>query len=322
VAGWLTHFGLWRAVEPEDPQLLEAIKRAIDLVEPRLEHVSGYPNRYREMALRALLHAKNLAEHLPGPIELNSERYVRDPFIRALFAAPNEIENIISLSKAMREYQRRNPVVEGDLFALMGMRYRQKRVFGMESQGEMIRRDVEQEVLSFEDHTLCCVGVTEAESRALLVWDVFDSLMRRVAQRLAALRQEKLTLDQKKDQLMARLRSASDDQRVGVQAELENLLVQQRELAALLDLQQVAKLFDEELQIPEDYVHLEQRQIQLDGMGVVRQSDEAVCSHPVDFTDLVGMDRRRWTVVLVRYRYQDSPSMAERMENASRWLYA
>jgi vacuolar-type H+-ATPase subunit D/Vma8 len=146
--------------------------------------------------------------------------------------------------------------------------------------------------------------------------------MRRVAQRLAALRQEKLTLDRKKDQLMARLRSASDDERVGVQAELENLLVQQRELAALLDLQQVAKLFDEELQIPEDYVHLEQRQIQLDGMGVVRQSDEAVCSHPVDFTDLVGMDRRHWTVVLVRYRYQDSPSMAERMENASRWLYA
>ncbi|OYY92998.1 MAG: hypothetical protein B7Y41_13840 [Hydrogenophilales bacterium 28-61-23] len=320
--GWLAKLGLRRDVDQDEPRLLEAIKRAIDLVEPRLEHVSGYPNRYRDMAKRMLRHAEALAAGLPGPVELNRERFVLDPFVRALFASPDDIPRTLSLSRAMREYRQCAGVPEGELYALMGMRYRQKHVFGMEARGEVIRRDVEQEALSFEDHTLSCISVSEAETRALLIWDVFDHLMRQVARRLELLRQERQSLAQAKDRIMAQLRGASADRRAGMQLELDALLSQQRELLARLDLHHVASLFDDELRTPEAHVRLEQRKIQLDGMGVLRRPEESVLSHAIDFTDLVGMDRRRWTVVLVRYRHQELSSMSDRMENARRWLYA
>ncbi len=44
-------------------------------------------------------------------------------------------------------------------------------------------------------------------------------------------------------------------------------------------------------------------------------------AHALDFTDLHGRDRRRWTVVLVRcHPRPELLSMAERLREASRWL--
>lgn len=203
---------------------------------------------------------QELARAIPGPLEMAPELYGRDPFIHALFGSPEEMQQALCMSHAMHEYARRPDGPGTDAYALMGMRRREKSAFGMETAGEVIRREVAQRVVCFTDHTLSGPVPTEEEARQLLVWNLFNSLVQRLAERQAARQRTREELQMEKDYLGAQLRAADAGRRPA----------------------------------------LEHMTLRLDGMGVLRADDTGANTHALDYTDLIGRDRRRWTVVMVR----------------------
>lgn len=301
----------------ETPDLQTAVERAVYLVEPRLKLAGGFPDRYRKPVAHALTYCRRLAAKVPGPIPVDRESYARDPLVHALFPSVDEVRAAMCISQAMRDYRKTYPDA-AEVYALMGMRRQERKMFGMEMQGETLKRDVPQEAVYFSDHTLADPAPSEAEARERMAWGFFDSLMAHVTRRLAARQQERAALEQEKDDMLARLRGAAPAARPALEARWQELLVRLQGLSQELDLRQVGEDFDAVLLHPGQHLYLEETAMYLDGMGIRRGANGG---DEVRFCDLIGRDRRRWTVTLVHCGHLSSEAtLGERLDTGQRWL--
>jgi len=305
--------------QPLDADLELAVARAIDKVDPLLRQMGGYPERYAQGVANALDYARNLASDIPGPISIDREHFATDPTVHALFGSIDEVRAAMCASQAMRDYTQACPTAL-EVFALMGMRRRERHALGMDMEGEILRREVPQTLVYFSDHTIAEPAESEAESRERIAWSLFDSLVEHVRKRVESRKEEKLVLEREKDEIMARLRGGSSQPKEALQADLQTTLAKLTEVAASLDLRRYADDFDAVLLAPQAHVYLNEVAMVLDGMGVLRDEGEAVDGKEVHFADLIGRDRRRWTVTLVHCQGIGRPTMAEQLEKANRWL--
>ena len=101
---------------------------------------------------------------------------------------------------------------------------------------------------------------------------------------------------------------------------LAGLLDQLRQATAAIDLRGYGDDFDAVLHHPEDWVRLEQATLSLDTMNVKQMECRTPPAHSLVFSDLIGLDRRHWTVLLVRCQPKPIASLAERLHEAHRWL--
>ena len=299
--------------------LAVAIERAVERVEPHLKQISGYPRVFQRPVASALEYARTLAAAIPGPLEINRAAYVQAPLVHALFPSVDCIRDGLCSSQAMREFHGRNPATR-EVYALMGMRRWEKSTLGMELLGLAVRKDVLQNVVYFTSHTLENPSATVDETREMTSWSFFDKLIDRVAQRIEARKQEKADLLHERDWLTARLHEANEQTRPALTEELAKLLRQTQELSASLDLGNYVHDFEAVLLDPAQYLRLERIAMYLDGMGGKREPGEDAPDQPVEFNDLIGFDRRQWTVTLVHCSDIHVVSYAEKLEAACRRL--
>lgn len=304
---------------PLDADLELAVARAVDQVDPLLRQVGGYPDRYAKAVAYSLEYAKDLATRVPGPLRIDREHFATDPTVHALFGSIDAVRAAMCASQAMREYVQACPAAQ-EVYALMGMRRNERTAMGMDMEGDILRRDVPQTLVYFSDHTIAEPAETEAESRERIAWALFDSLTEHVRKRVEARREEKVELEHQKDDLMARLRGGNGQARADLERQLQEILAKLTAVTASLDLRRFADDFDAVLLEPGAYVYLNEVGMVLDGMGIRRTEGEAPDGKAVSFADLVGRDRRRWTVTLVHCQGIGRPTLAEQLEKANRWL--
>ena len=301
------------------PGLLPAIERAVSGVEPLLKQISGYPNSYRKPVAIALEYAHSLAASVPGPVVVNRESYAKDAFVHALFPAMNSVMEALCSSVALQDYQRDFPAGD-ELYALMGMRRYEKTVVGMELSGQTIQRDVVQKAVYFTSHTIENPAPSEQQARDQVAWSFFDSLVGKVKKRVELRKQDKQSQLQEKDLLMARLRTANAQARPALEEQLAKMLSSMQTTISSLELSNYIEDFDAVLLNPEQYLRLVQTPIILDSMGIRRDSDNASMAGAIIFNDLIGFDRRDWTVTMVHCNNMQSESFARRLEQAYRKL--
>lgn len=316
--GLLKHLlGLER--QQEMPGLAAAIERAVERVEPHLKQIGGYPRAFQRPVKSALEYSRSLAAAIPGPVEINRAAYVQAPFVHALFPSVDCIQDGLCSSQAMRDFHGRNPASR-DVYALMGMRRWEKNTLGMELLGQVLRRDVMQSVVYFTSHTLENPSASVEETREMTSRSFFDKLVERVSQRIEARKQQRADLLHEKDWLTARLREADEQARPALVEEMAKLLSQTQEISASLDLGNYLHDFEAVLLNPAQYLRLERTSMYLDGMGIKREPGEDASDQPVEFNDLIGFDRRQWTVTLVHCADIHVESYAEKLEAAYRRL--
>ncbi len=305
--------------EGRSPELEAAIAWAIERVDPLLKQTGGYPDRYRKPIAQALDYAHALATQVPGPLVIGAQSYAADPLVHALFATPDKLCAAVDASRAMTAFFQTHPDVS-EVYAMVAVRRTAKVQFGLEMEGEILRRDVRQEVVYFTDHTLADPGLSEAEARQQIARGLFESLIGHVARRIEARKQEKRAMEQERDELLGRLRTTTAERRGDLERTLQSTLSRLTESVASLDLDHYPEDFDAVLLEPEKYLFLERTEINLDGMGIIRHP-EAAGSNEVVFCDLIGSDRRRWTVTLIYCDHvRNRVSITDRLANAQRWL--
>lgn len=301
-----------------DPELDAAVERVVYTIEPKLKLAGGYPQRYRKAVAHALAYARNLATQVPGPIDINREAYTKDSFIRAIFASPDEFKSALCMSRAMQDYLKGNACTIGSqLYAMVGMRRREKGVIGMEVIGDTVRHDVPQTAVCFSDHTLTNISHSEAETRELLTWSFMDSLLAQVTDRIEQLKQARQALDQKSNEIIGRLHSASADQRGQLQQELDTTLAELRAATERLDLRRYADYLEEVLLQPQSHLRLETVTLHIDDMGIKR---EPGAGREITFVDMISRDRRRWCIALLHCQSPGLIPMTDRLQEASRWM--
>lgn len=303
----------------DSPDLLSAIERAVSGVEPLLKQISGYPENYRKPVTTALEYAHSLAASVPGPVVVDRESYARDAFVHVLFPSIDSVTEAICSSLALQDYLRDFPVIN-ELYALMGMRRFEKSMVGMDLSGQTVQRDVVQRVVYFTSHTLENPAPSEQQVRDRAATSFFDSLVGKVKKRVVERKQSKQSQQLEKDLLMARLHAANAQDRPALKEELARMLSSMQSTIGSLELSNYIEDFEAVLLNPEQYLRLDQKPIILDSMGIRCDGDGASRGEEFMFNELIGYDRRDWTVTMVRCNNLQSESFAERLDKAYRKL--
>ena len=71
---------------------------------------------------------------------------------------------------------------------------------------------------------------------------------------------------------------------------------------------------------PEEYLRLNQTLITLDSMGIRRTADDTEKGKEFLLSELIGYDRRDWTVTIVRCTNLQYETFAEKLDKAYRYL--
>ena len=296
---------------PPEKSLRLAIEHAVEAVDPRLKAVSDYERRLAPAVSHALGHCAALAEQVPGPVDIDSRAFAADPLVHALFAAPDDIADMLGKSRELREFLA-DPAhaMHDELFALLGMRRREKAIAGMAVNGDVVQHGVAQRLLYFADHTLAELGTGHEATRQRLQAAAFDGLARGFADRVEELRREQ-----------REARTAWQTERAAGGGRRQLLEARQQKAIAALAPERLLDEFAKWLATSEQRLYLKPNEVRVDRMGVIATADaNGDDASTLSFPELVGRDRRHWIVLVARIRRDDARAALLRQEQANRYL--
>jgi hypothetical protein len=184
----------------------KAIERAVDGVDSRLRVIGGYKKRLRPSIIHAIDHVVQLVDNLTSPIDASRKQYGRDPCLTAFFASVEELQKFFSYNRGIRDYVDNTTGSKPDrIIGLLVMNRYEKRVFGMEMEGDMLRRDVPQVTINFDGHRLLDANGEEAETRRFLKRRAFDHLISLALADVINSRRERLELEEQRILLRRKL---------------------------------------------------------------------------------------------------------------------
>jgi hypothetical protein len=305
--------------QPLDPRVEQLLARAIEGVDPRLKAFGNYPRSYRPAITRATRYATKLAGSLPPCIDLSPARFAQEPLLHALFSDVAAIHQTVRDSREIKQYCREHGSPQsGEIFALMGMRRHEKSVIGREMKGDEVQPDVQQTMVYFDDHTLTLPSTSPESFMQRLEENLFDSLMHSFGEQLAQALAQKSELETERDILVARQRSSqsSDEE---MQEKIPAIRRQLQKLDDEYALNNYSELLNRFMDERQQYLRLERREIPIDMRGVMRESSGRLAGR-FTFYDLIGRDRRRWTLCPVRLPVDELYEAMHCAGTQERWL--
>jgi hypothetical protein len=189
---------------PED--LIErATERAVDGTDRRLRAIAGYRKALRPAVVRAIDHVVALVDRLPPPIALSRANYGADPELNAYFASVEHMHEILARDAELRQW-RKTPAstTAAQVVMLLAMAMRERNVLGLALEGEALRRDVAQVMVSFSQHRLLDPTGLEDDTRRFLKRRAYDHLLTLALGRIADAEGEQDELKRERDLLRSK----------------------------------------------------------------------------------------------------------------------
>jgi hypothetical protein len=188
-----------------------AIERAVDGTDPRLRAVSGYRKKLRDPVIRAIDHVVGLVDGLGAPLELSRTQRLKDAELIAFFASGEHLQEVLAFDMTLRRWLQTPDAYGAEHFVMLMMMEKQERqVLGIALEGDVLRRDVPQDTVSFGKHRLVDPAGTEEEARRLLKRRAFDHVLAMALGRIAAARGERQELEQQRSLLRSKSRALAE----------------------------------------------------------------------------------------------------------------
>lgn len=311
----------FEALDDRTQQMLDrAIERVIDGTDHRIRAVAGYKRKLYRSILKALEYADRLIEQVPSPIDLDSDHFVYDPYLRVFFPTKHGMLQMFRQSSELQEYfsdaERADECVS---YALLCMREHEETVLGMELDGDKLIKDVKQTRVIFAGHRIYAPAQSETAARRELKCCIFEGLVDNALGRISALRKRRQALEAEQQMLSSRLRShrpfvpfaREAPPPVSSDAELRREALQleqiERELAQLgyVTPETCLDLVNEILSRPEEFVSLSDLSMRVDKSGIIREAAKSaqpaydlhlsrvsIKGHPPRVVTLARIDRK------------------------------
>ncbi len=319
--------------------MLRGIERVVDGTDPRLRAVSHYRRKLWEPVERAIDFIVNFVDALPPVIPADRQGYLADPRLRALFASPESLREILSFSDGTRNYLKQAPTpLPAVLYAGLGAVRVEKNVLGIDLDGDILRRDVPQTVVNFCAHRVGFLNDNEQDTRRELMRRAADYLIETALQRLTAGRVQKTQLEQQQRRLLQQKASLFKKAQVGFEAMTESTAAEPVDLVALeqqlqdleIELNQLradSATLDKHLakvaatlSEPEKYLRLESISLNLDHMNTKVSADSPRVANAMTFQEVVMGKDRRVIALLVRFPSDQLLPQPDFFEEANRLL--
>ncbi|MGD8931924.1 MAG: hypothetical protein PVI52_05085, partial [Chromatiales bacterium] len=286
----------FQSLDAQTQQMLDrAIDRVIDGTDHRIRAVPGYKRKLYQSILQALEYADRLIEQVPSPIDLDSDQFVFDPYLRAFFPTKRGLMQLFQQSSELKEYfEDIHHTGEAESYALLCMREYDETVVGMELKGEQVIKDVKQTRVTFAGHRIYAPARSESDVRRELKCCIFEGLVDNALARISTLRKHREQLEAEQQILNSRLRSRKsflqfeEDEQLPLTAASE----QRNETMQLQQIEQelgelgyvtpetCLGLVNEILTQPEQFVDLHNISMKVDKSGIRRdnpQPSDKVC---------------------------------------------
>jgi hypothetical protein len=205
LAQWLSRLrpAAHMPLEPDHGGVAEMVERIVAL-SPHLRMARRYEARLEPAVVTALRYVAGIVGAIPPAREASAGAWSSDAYIRAFFAAGDAVAPALSRSRDLRAFFEQNPDLS-EAYAVLGMAMQEKRILGTALEGEMMRRDVVQETVSFSDHQVRMCGRTEAELREEIVRRLVAQLGLQGMARYAAQQTQRDMLEHERALLRTRL---------------------------------------------------------------------------------------------------------------------
>ncbi len=284
-----------RSSVPE--RMLAILRRGVDRVDPRLVHACPYPAPYLPAVGQSLAYVEALVSEIPGPLQVNREAFLHQPLVRALFAAPDEIQSALCRTPEARAYAEAHGDSCHGMCALLTVEHTVRNDFGPSEMDGFLVRDLPRQIWNFDHHAVLCPGASEAEVRTALVIRLMDSLFDVVAERMARRRAEDLLVPMVKE--------------AGKRAD--------RGCAS--DLCGQIKDFNAVLCTPEEYISLQTQEVSMDALGTVNGSALTSKTARVTLIELCQQARPPRVVTLIQcYGDGHAPSLTQGLQDVRHWM--
>lgn len=192
---------------PADPQIIDIVEQAINVVDPRLRAVDNYQKLLLPAAQKAWEHVCNITRHMPEPVLVTANAWSSTPLIRALFATPQDINAIFSQSEELQEIAN---TVQGKLHPeLTGLLVVQRQEFtrlGVATEGDTVRHDVPQKTISFKDHRVVGPVANPSNLRREIKRRALHQIFLTALDKIQAILAERQHLEDQRSMLQNRLR--------------------------------------------------------------------------------------------------------------------
>lgn len=183
-----------------------AIERAVDATDGRLRALTGYRKRLRPAVLQAAEHVLPLVDGLPPAVELSAESYRDDPRLRAFFASVEHLRQVLREDGALRDFLQGPQAIGVDqIHSLLMMVRQERKVLGMELQGEHVQREVAQVTVSFAGHRLLDLSGDATETLRMMRRRAYDHLLEIALRAIGSARSERADLKRQSDLLRRKL---------------------------------------------------------------------------------------------------------------------
>ena len=299
-----------------------AVAHAVQVADPRIALVGRYERKLAPVVGKALAYCRDLVETIPGPVEIDAQTFGSDPLVHALFATPADIGRMLGASAELERFCTSGEAAGAkEIYALIGMRRREKLVLSPALKGDLIQVDVPRRLLYFADHTLHEPSAELDVARTRLRDAAFDSIVRSFAAKLAAQRAQRIDLRSEWEQERALVRGSPDVEAAAHEQRRLEIERQLRESAQSMEPAHVLDALVEWLEAPQASLRLDEVTVTIDPLGtVVAEPTDAGNAHTLRLPILVGRDRRRWIVLMTRIPREEARSARHEAEAYKRTL--
>ncbi len=278
-------------------QVLAMLRRGVDRVDPRLAHACAYPAPYLPAVEQSLAYVEALVSAIPGPLQINREAFLHHPLVRALFAAPDEIQATLCRSPEARAYAEGHGGSCHGMCALLTAEHTVRNNFGPGELDGLLVRDLPRQTWSFDHHALLCPGASEADVRAALVIRLMDGLFDAVAERVARRRIEGVPTAMAK----------GADDRV--------------DLGCVSGLCEKTLDFDAVLRAPEAFLALQTQEVAMDALGTVEEAAVASSAARITLVELLQQAHPPRVVTLIQCHGDgQAPSLTRGLQDVRYWM--
>ncbi|WP_455205894.1 hypothetical protein [Kaarinaea lacus] len=309
-------------------QWAEAVELVVGATDPKIRVLSRYNKKLRSSVELTWEYLNAIVERIPGGLQFNRKDFGIDPRIRVFFNSLDDMQKLFEASAEINDlftqqsYQHLkeqqlghepiNHEQTNNAYVLLCMEKKEHTFFGMEMEGEILKREVQQVAVTFTNHELLAAAQTEQEAKNGLKCCALGGLLKKVRERMLQAHMVLRRLNEQKRDLSSELRglyaeadknnplvmkNVEDIKRAMQEIELQILAVRTESESPNQHLEDIKEILGN----PERYLKVNRASLLVNNMGIKLSDSSSQHGYRIDFAEVDIEQSLNRSAVVVNY---------------------